>query len=152
MAPIKRRSADLNDSGEPGILRPEPSHTLHKPNDYHYDHDRTDYSVAEHSCLLLTQLWTAGLPKPKCGSYRNRSRVIRRNASGGATRASENIPSPRHRAKTQLEQRSVWFPCLYLASRRSLANSPYFLRGTIMKDTKIDVCPLPDIFVFCLLP
>jgi hypothetical protein len=42
--------------------------------------------------------------------------------------ANESIPSPHHRPKTELEERSIWFPCLYLTLQRKLVDSPYFLR------------------------
>jgi len=81
-------------------------------------------------------------------TFKSRSLVIasRRPASSCD---NENIPSPRRRAKIQREERSRWFPCLYLTPRRNpvrLASSV----GNIVKETKLDICSHRHTFALCL--
>src|ERR1035441_7761106 len=46
------------------------------------------------------------------------SRIVLRSSCNRASRGNESIPSPRHRAKTAPEERSIWFPLLYLTCEK----------------------------------
>jgi hypothetical protein len=62
-----------------------------------------------------------------CGGY---------TCPGGTNCATGSIPSLHHRTEESLQQRSVWFPCLYLTVGRDLIS----LRTHTMKETKGDIC------------
>src|ERR1700693_5849670 len=48
------------------------------------------------------------------------SRIVLRSSCDRVSRGNESIPSPRHRAKTAPEERSIWLTCCTSLVRRKL--------------------------------
>jgi hypothetical protein len=85
--------------------------------------------------------------------FKSRSRVISfalLTAKGASSCDNESIPSLRRRAKTQREERSRWFPCLYLTPRRNPVRLTASVASNI-KEAKLDICSHRHTIAFCWL-